>query len=58
MGNRFGLKSYEVNALIDLLAHYWTPEDRQRLKRDLPEVYRKVCEAQASEPSAYPKDGG
>jgi hypothetical protein len=42
MGNRFNLKSYEVNTALEFFMHHMPMEQRHQLMTEFPEIYNKL----------------
>lgn len=42
MSNRYGLKTYETNAVLDFFMHHLQPEERRKLMHEMPAAYNKL----------------
>jgi len=42
MGNRYDLKSYEVDTVLDFFLYYMPMEQRRELMKEFPEIYNKL----------------
>ena len=44
MGNRFNLKSYQVNAALEFFLHHMSMEQRRQLMTEMPAIYNALVE--------------
>lgn len=42
MGNRYDLKSYEVNTVLEFFMYHMPMEQRRELMKEFPEIYNKL----------------
>lgn len=50
MNNRWGLKTYEVNAVLDFFMYHLSGDQRHQLATELPVAYAKLCGGSKQEP--------
>ena len=43
MSNRWGLRTYEVNAVLDFFMYHMSGDQRHRLATEMPVAYAKLC---------------